>query len=55
MAPDVRFGPYAQTPTQRARVLQQMQAIVPSLHKKAPAAAQLLYARYVAGEVRGRP
>ncbi|MDF7815711.1 hypothetical protein [Hymenobacter sp. YC55] len=51
MAPDARYGPYARTPAQRAWVLQQMQAALPGLHKKAPAAARPLYARYVAGEL----
>ncbi|MGI4742686.1 MAG: hypothetical protein ACRYG7_46600 [Janthinobacterium lividum] len=50
MAYDVRFGPSAQTPEQRALVLAQMKAAVPSL-KNAPAFAQRLYARYVAGEL----
>ncbi|MDF7815066.1 hypothetical protein [Hymenobacter sp. YC55] len=49
MASDARFGPYAQTPAQRAWVLQQMQAVVPGLPTNA--VAQPLYARYVAGEL----
>lgn len=50
MTYDTRFGPGAQPPAQRARVLAQMQATLPSL-KKAPACARQLYARYVAGEL----
>ena len=51
MAYDVRFGPSAQTPAQRARVLEQLQATLPSLKTKATAYARQLYARYVAGEL----
>lgn len=50
MAYDVRFGPSAQTPEQRALVLAQMKAAVPGL-KNAPALARQLHARYVAGEL----
>jgi len=46
-----KFGPAAQTPEQRARVLAQMQAVIPSLKTKATAYARQLYARYVAGEL----
>ena len=45
------FGPAAQTPAQRAHVLRQMQAVFPKLKSRATAAAQQLYARYVAGEL----
>lgn len=48
---DARFGPAAQTPAQRAWVLQQLQATLPSLKTKATVYAQQLYARYVAGEL----
>lgn len=48
---DPKFGPSAQTPHQRAWVLQQMQAVIPSLRTKATAHAQQLYQRYVAGEL----
>lgn len=51
MAYDARFGPYAQTPTQRARVLEQLQATLPNLKTKATANDRQLYARYVAGEL----
>jgi hypothetical protein len=51
MAYDTRFGPYAQTPTQRAYVLQQLQATKPRLKTQASAFAQQLYTRYVAGEI----
>lgn len=50
MAYNPKFGPAAQTPEQRAWVLQQMQLIVPGL-RKATAQMQQLYARYVAGEL----
>ncbi|MET4076203.1 hypothetical protein [Hymenobacter sp. UYCo722] len=48
---DARFGPYAQTPQQRAYVLQQLQATKPHLRTRASARALGLYARYVAGEI----
>jgi preprotein translocase subunit Sec63 len=51
MAYDTRFGPSAQTPDQRVRVLKQMQAAVPSLKTRTTALAQQLYARYIAGEL----
>lgn len=51
MVHDARFGPSAQTPEQRAWVLQQMQAVIPSLRTKATAHTRALYARYVAGEL----
>jgi hypothetical protein len=51
MKHDPRFGPCAQTPAQRAYVLQQLQATNPRLRTKATALAQRLYARYVAGEI----
>ncbi|MGI4874279.1 MAG: hypothetical protein ACRYFX_24230 [Janthinobacterium lividum] len=51
MAYNSKFGPSAQTPEQRTWVLQQMQEIIPSLKTKAPAYAQQLYQRYVAGEL----
>jgi hypothetical protein len=50
MAHNPKFGPAAQTPEQRAWVLQQMQFMIPSL-RKATAQMQQLYARYVAGEL----
>jgi len=46
-----KFGPAAQTPEQRAWVLEQMQRVIPSLKTKATAYAQQLYTRYVAGEL----
>ena len=45
------FGPAAQTPEQRAWVLEQMQRVIPSLKTRATAYAQQLYARYIAGEL----
>lgn len=50
MAYDSRFGPSAQTPEQRARVLAQMQRTLPGL-RKATSFARQLYARYVTGEL----
>ena len=49
MALDPRFGPNAQTPQQRANVLRQL--VHPRLKTKAPAHAQQLYERYIAGEL----
>jgi len=46
-----KFGPAAQTPAQRAWVLEQMQAVIPSLKTKVTAYAQQVYDRYVAGEL----
>lgn len=46
-----KFGPAAQTPEQRAWVLEQMQRVIPGLKTKATAYAQQLYARYIAGEL----
>lgn len=46
-----KFGPSAQTPQQRAWVLERMQAVIPSLRTKASAYAQQMYQRYVAGEL----
>lgn len=51
MVYDARFGPSAQTPEQRAWVLQQLQDTIPVLKTKATPGAQQLYARYVAGEL----
>jgi len=51
MTYDSKFGPAAQTPEQRAWVLEQMQNVIPSLKTKATAYAQQLYSRYVAGEL----
>ncbi|AMJ64148.1 hypothetical protein [Hymenobacter sp. PAMC 26628] len=51
MAHNPKFGPSAQTPQQRAWVLEQMQTVIPSLKAKAPPHAQQLYRRYVAGEL----
>jgi hypothetical protein len=50
MSYNSKFGPAAQTPTQRAWVLQQMQAMIPGL-RKATIQVQQLYDRYVAGEL----
>ena len=46
-----KFGPAAQTPEQRAWVLEQMQRMIPSLKKEVTTQAQQLYERYVAGEL----
>ncbi|RFP63558.1 hypothetical protein D0N36_18710 [Hymenobacter lapidiphilus] len=51
MAYDTRFGPSAQTPEQRAAVLELMLTFLPRLKTKAPPAAQQFYDRYVAGEL----
>jgi len=51
MAYNPKFGPAAQTPEQRAWVLEQMQDFIPSLKTKATAYAEQLYARYIAGEL----
>jgi hypothetical protein len=51
MSYDAKFGPAAQTPEQRAWVLQQMQAMLPNLKVKVTAYAQQLYERYIAGEL----
>ena len=51
MTYDARFGSTAQTPAQRARVLEQLQAALPGLKTKATTHARQLYARYVAGEL----
>ena len=51
MAHDPRFGSAAQTPAQRALVLERLQASLPYLKTKATAAARHLYAGYVAGEL----
>ncbi|MGI4740762.1 MAG: hypothetical protein ACRYG7_36805 [Janthinobacterium lividum] len=49
--PNTKFGPVAQTPAQRARVVTQMHQALPSLKKQLNASAKALYARYVAGEL----
>lgn len=46
-----KFGPCAQTPTQRAYVLKQLQAVNPRLKTNATAYARQLFDRYVAGEL----
>lgn len=51
MVSDPRYGPDAQTPEQRTRVLHQLQAVHPRLSTHATAHARQLYARYVAGEL----
>jgi hypothetical protein len=50
MAHNPKFGPAAQTPEQRAWVLEQMQRLIPSL-QRTTAYTQQLYRRYVAGEL----
>jgi hypothetical protein len=51
MAHNPKFGPAAQTPEQRAWVLEQMQRSIPSLKREVTTYTQQLYARYVAGEL----
>jgi hypothetical protein len=51
MTHDPKYGPAAQTPEQRAWVLQQMQEIIPGLKRSLNAQARHLHARYVAGEL----
>ena len=51
MTHNPKFGPAAQTPEQRAWVLEQMQCVLPHLKAKATAYAQQLYTRYVAGKL----
>lgn len=51
MTHNPKFGPAAQTPEQRAWVVEQMQRMIPSLNKKACAYTLQLYTRYVAGEL----
>ena len=51
MVHDPKFGPNAQTPAQRAHVLQQLKAANPELVRKATPYAHHLYGRYIAGEL----
>jgi len=46
-----KFGSFAQTPQQRARVLQQMLLVRENLGIKTPVRAHALHQRYVAGEL----
>ncbi|MCR5889719.1 hypothetical protein LRS06_18465 [Hymenobacter sp. J193] len=46
-----KYGPQAQTPQQRARILVQMKAANPVLYKDLPPALEQLHARYIAGEL----
>jgi len=48
---DPKFGPAAQTPEQRAWVLNQMQEAIPTLKRRLNAHVRQLHARYVAGEL----
>lgn len=50
MAYNTKFGPGAQTPEQRAWVLEQMQEILPSLKTRITVYVQQCYDRYIAGE-----
>ncbi|MBJ6143784.1 hypothetical protein [Hymenobacter sp. BT559] len=50
MSHNPKFGPAAQTPEQRAWVLEQMQRVIPVLKKASPYIQQL-YTRYIAGEL----
>jgi hypothetical protein len=51
MPTNPKFGPAAQTPEQRAWVLEQMQRIIPSLRNHVPPYVQQLFGRYIAGEI----
>lgn len=51
MSYDPRFGLAAQTPQQRAFVLQQMQEVIGSLKRQTSPGARHLFARYIAGEL----
>jgi hypothetical protein len=51
MTQNLKFGPAAQTPEQRAWVLEQMQRMIPSLQKLTSPHTRQLYDRYVAGEL----
>jgi len=51
MSYDPKFGPAAQTSTQRAYVLRQLQAVFPRLRRNVSAQARQLFDRYVAGEL----
>jgi hypothetical protein len=51
MDDDLKFGPNAQTPAQRAYVLQQVKAANPEMARNATPYTHQLYGRYVAGEL----
>lgn len=51
MTHDLRFGPAAQTPEQRAWVLQRMQDVFPSLKKRLTDQVRALHRQYVQGEL----
>jgi hypothetical protein len=51
MAYNLKFGPGAQTPEQRAWVLAQMLDYLPSIRTKVTAFAQQCYDRYISGEL----
>ena len=51
MTPNPKFGPAAQTPAQRAYVLQQAKATIPELVRKAMPHCHQLCGRYVVGEL----
>ena len=51
MSYNAKFGPAAQTPAQRAWVLEQMQELLPSLQLSATVYVQQCYARYSSGEL----
>jgi hypothetical protein len=51
MAYNLKFGPAAQTPEQRAWVLAQLQRMLPSLSKQITCYTQHLYTRCVASEL----
>jgi hypothetical protein len=51
MSHDYKFGPAAQTPEQRAWVLEQMLAAMPSLKTMENAQTRQAYDRYIAGEL----
>ncbi len=51
MDDDPKFGPNAQTPAQRAYVLQQVKEANPGIVRNATPYTHQLYGRYVAGEL----
>jgi hypothetical protein len=51
MDDDLKFGPNAQTPAQRAYVLRQVKDANPEMVRKATPYTHQLYGRYIAGEL----
>lgn len=48
---DLKYGPQAQTPEQRAYVLQQMKSANPTYYIRVTSCVAALFTRYVAGEL----